>query len=81
MGARAVSPTGVVFRFVPVGESHRPGGICAQAPDENDPDLQRFGGLGNWATFSTIQPPGMEVLSSTVISGVTCQVYIDAIKA
>ncbi len=81
VGARAVIATGVVFRFVPVGEAHRPGGICAQDVDENDPDLQRFGGLGNWATFSTIQPPGIEVLCSTAAGSATYQVYIDAIKA
>ena len=81
VGARAVIASGVVFRFVPVGESHRPGGICAQDTADNDPDLQRFGGLGNWGTFSTIQPPGMEVLGSAAVGSATYQVYIDAIKA
>ncbi len=81
VGARAVIAGGVVFRFVPVGESHRPGGVCAQDTADNDPDLQRFGGLGNWGTFSTIQPPGMEVLGSAAVGSTTYQVYIDAIKA
>lgn len=80
VGARAVVANGVAFRFVPVGESHRPGGICAQDVDENDPDLQRFGGLGNWCAFNTMQAPGMEVLCSTAAGSATYQVYIDAIK-
>ncbi|MBA7584775.1 hypothetical protein ES708_26735 [subsurface metagenome] len=81
VGVRAVIADGVAFRLVPVGEAYRPGGLCAQAVNENDPPLQRFGGLGNWCSFSTIQPPGMEVLCSTAAGVDTYQVYIDAIKA
>ena len=80
VGARAIVANGVVFRFVPVGEAYRPGGICAQAVDDIDPDLQRFGGLGNWFTFNSIQPPGIEVLCSVAAGSTSYEVYVDVIK-
>jgi len=80
VGARAIVASGVVFRFVPVGEAYRPGGICAQAVDDIDPDLQRFGGLGNWFTFNSIQPPGIEVLGSAAVGAADYEVYVDVIK-
>lgn len=80
VGARAIVASGVVFRFVPVGEAYRPGGICAQAVDDNDPDLQRFGGLGNWFSFNSIQPPGIEVLGSAAVGAADYEIYIDLIK-
>lgn len=80
VGARANIANGVLFRLVPVGEAWRPGGICAQAVDDLDPDLQRFGGLGNWFTFNSIQPPGLEVIGSAAVGAADYEVYIDVIK-
>lgn len=80
VGARVVRSHACFFRFVPVGEAWRPGGVCVQALEVLDPDLQRFGGLGNWFTFNSIQPPGIEILASTAAEAGVFEVYIDAIK-
>lgn len=80
VGARIVRANSVLFRFVPVGAAYRPGGIAAQAVDDCDPDLQRFGGLGNWFTFSSIQPPGIEVIASVAGGAGAFEVYVDVIK-
>ncbi len=80
VGARFICASGVVFRLVPIGEAYRPGGICAQAVDDVDPDLQRFGGLGNWFTFNTVQPPGVEVLGSAAVGATDYELYLDVIK-
>lgn len=80
VGARVVAATGVAFRFVVIGQAHRPGGLVAQAPEDNDPHYQRFGGLGNWFTFSTIQPPGLEMLWSAANGVVDFELYLDVIQ-
>lgn len=79
VGARVVRTNGVAFRFVPVGEPFRPGGLVAADVGALDPDLQRFGGLGSWFTFNSIQPPGIELLGSAA-GGTTSEIYIDLIK-
>jgi len=80
IGARAQIAGGVGFRFVPVGAAHRPGGIVAQDTGSHDPWAQRFGRLGVWAEFNTVQPPGMEVMSSAAAGSATYECYIDVIK-
>lgn len=80
VGARLVCGDGVVFRFVPVGEAHRPGGICAKSASAVDPIPQRFGGLGSWFSFNSVQPPAIEVLSSAAAASATYELYIDVIK-
>lgn len=80
LGARIVAPSGVLFRFVPVGEAHRPGGIVAQAVGNHDPWEQRLGRMGEWFRFDMIQPPGIEILSSAAVASTTYQLYIDAVK-
>lgn len=80
VGARAVIPTGVAFRFVPVGSAIRPGGLCVS--DEGAPDLplQRYGNAGEWFKFNAVQPPGVEVLGSEDVAKETYELYIDVIK-
>ena len=80
VGARMVAAEGAVFRFVPVGEAFRPGGIVVQDVDENDPDRQRFGGLGRWFDFPSVQPPGIEVIACSAEASETYELYIDVIK-
>ncbi|MBA7584630.1 hypothetical protein ES708_26587 [subsurface metagenome] len=80
MGARLVAGEAALFRFVPVGEGFRPGGIVVQDIDENDPDRQRFGGLGRWFDFPSVQPPGIEVLSAADELTDQYELYIDVIK-
>lgn len=80
VGGRVVAAGAIAFRFVPVGASHRPGGVCASAVNAKDPFLQRFGRLGEWFSFNTVQPPGVEVLGSAAAGSATYQIYIDVIK-
>lgn len=80
VGARVIASGGIAFRIVPIGESYRPGGIVAQATDDVDPFLQRFGGLGNWVKFSSLQPPGIELLGSAAAASATYEVYLDLVK-
>ena len=63
-----------------LGEAYRPGGVVVQTVAELDPDFQRYGGLGNWFTFNSIQPPGMELLASDAAGPATHEVFIDVIK-
>ena len=80
VGARLVAAEGAAFRFVPVGEGYRPGGIVMQDVDENDPDRQRFGALGRWFDFPSVQPPGIEVIASSAEASETYELYTDVIK-
>lgn len=80
VGARMVAGKGAAFRFVPVGEPYRPGGIVVQDVDENDPDRQRFGALGRWFDFPSIQPPGIEVIACSAEVEATYELYLDVIK-
>lgn len=80
VGARLVSADAVAFRFVPVGQAHRPGGISASAVNGKDPYNQRFGRMGVWFSFNTVQPPGVEVISSAAAASATYELYIDMIK-
>jgi hypothetical protein len=81
VGARVVFATGVLFRFVPLGAIHRPGGICAQLASDADFKEQRKGGLGEWFTFDPNTPPGIEILCSSAPGAGTAQVFIDVIPA
>jgi len=80
VGARVrCGGNGIAFRFIPIGEVWRPGGVCVNAIDEKDPPLHRNGGLGAWFEFDNTTPPSLEVLASA--AGGTSQVLvIDAIK-
>lgn len=80
VGARLVCASGVLFRFVPVGEAHRPGGICAGLASGIDPKHQRMGGMGSWLDFNSVQPPAVEVLGSSAVGSATYELYIDVIK-
>jgi len=80
VGARLVAAGGIAFRFVPVGAAHRPGGISASAVNGKDPWNQRFGRMGVWFSFNTVQPPGIELLGSVAVGSATYELYIDVIK-
>lgn len=82
VGARLESDTGLCFRLVPVGGIHRPGGICVKATaasEDNDQDLQRYGGLGKWMTFSHGYLPGLEMVASAGAAKETIYGYLDII--
>lgn len=80
VGARVIKASAVAFRLVPIGEPYRPGGICVQAVDDLDPDFQRFGRFGHWCSFTTVQPPGIEILGGAAVAAADIELYLDVIK-
>lgn len=71
VGASLVVAAGVAFRFVPVGASHRPGAPCKNTVANFTPREFRFGGLGAWFDFPTVQLPGIEVLADEAATSAT----------
>lgn len=80
VGARLRMTDCAAFRFVPVGAFNRPGGIGSHVLNQNDPWCQRFGRMGEWFQFNTVQPPGIEVLGGAAEGSATWELFIDAIK-
>lgn len=80
VGARAHINGGILFRFVPIGAFHRPGGICVGTIEDIDPFLQRNGGLGVWCEFDQITPPSIDVLCGETTGGTALELHIDLIK-
>jgi hypothetical protein len=78
-GARLVCATGIVARFVPIGQNNRPGFPCQATVGERQNYLFRFGWLGEWFRFSTLQLPGIEVVPSAAAALTTYQGYMDVI--
>lgn len=81
VGAKVVAATAVAFRFVPIGYYERPGGLVAQTAGVRDPYHQRYGRLGEWFQFNTVQPPGLQIMSSAAAASATYNVYVDIIPA
>ena len=79
VGARCKAETGVAFRFVPIGESFRPGGLCVNAVGSKDPYVQRYGGMGEWCEFDQLTPPTVELLAGTAAAQ-NPEFYLDLIK-
>lgn len=81
VGAAMIIDNAVAFRFVPVGAHFRPGGPC-QADSELSElsKVFRFGNMGQWCTFQTIRPPGVEVLSSAAQVKITYEGYMDLLR-
>ncbi len=80
VGARMRMTDLAAFRFVPVGAFHRPGGIGSHVLNQNDPWCQRYGRMGEWFQFNTVQPPGIEVLGGAAEGSATWELFIDVIK-
>lgn len=80
VGARVEADEGIAFRFVPVGAAHRPGGMIVADDIVVEPWYQRWGRLGVWASFGSVQLPGVEVLFSAAEASATYQCYMDVIK-
>lgn len=79
VGARLETATGVGFRLVPIGGGPRPGGVPVKDEEDNDPLLQRYGGLGVWMTFEMAQTPGIEMLASADAVKETIYGFLDLI--
>lgn len=81
VGARVEAAGCVAFRFFPVGESWRPGGLVNQTAGDCDFGIQRRGGLGEWFKFNTIQPPTIDLLASATAASATYNIYVDVMAA
>lgn len=80
VGARLLSDVGIAFRLVPLGGSHRPGGVVSlESTEDEDTELQRYGGLGVWCSFIHGQTPGIEMISSATDVKKTIYGFLDII--
>jgi len=50
-----------IFRLVPVGADHRPGGLMEAGVQRFNTNGQRFGKMGVWCEFDQLTPPSLEV--------------------
>lgn len=80
VGARVEADEGIAFRFVPVGASHRPGGMIVADALVKSPYEQRNGRMGVWCSFGSVQLPGIEVLFSAAEASATYQCFMDIIR-
>ena len=80
VGAYCWMTDALLFRFVFVGEAHRPGGVCGIALDSPCPPIQRDGGLGVWGEFDQITPPSIDILGNVEAAGTDVQLVLDLIK-
>lgn len=78
VGARCESPSGVAFRFVPIGAANRPGGVCMPGDGIEAPRELRMGRMGVWTEFDTETPPSLDILTSGSDTAQT--LYIDLIR-
>ena len=77
VGARLVCANGVAARFVPVGANYRPGFPIQATVGERQSHYFRMGWLGEWFRFSSLQLPGLEVITSAAAASATYQGYMD----
>jgi hypothetical protein len=81
VGGALIVAAGVAWRFVPVGAYNRPGAPTLGARNFDDIMIFRNGNIGEWFTFSTMQLPAVEVLSSAAAGSATYQGYMDITQA
>jgi hypothetical protein len=72
VGARGVSAGMQAFRFVIVGQSHRPGAIGYDADGDLDSTYFRRGGSGVWGEFDHDAPPTVDFLSNSADTSQVC---------
>lgn len=80
VGASMVIDGCNAFRFIPIGGSHRPGGIPVPTAEGAIPYYQRYGRLGVWFTFNSVQLPAVEVLGSAAAVAADYEGIMDVIK-
>ena len=78
VGARCWGTNLNYFRFVPVGYAYRPGGIACNTAAMQEPEIQRYGGLGVWFEFDSITPPTLDIYGNAACTAQTLQ--MDLIK-
>lgn len=79
VGAVAIVDNGVGFRFVPIGQSHRPGAPCYPAKEHGDNELFRNGNMGTWMSFQSSNLPSVQVLGAAAVGSATYQCFMDII--
>lgn len=80
VGASMVVDGANAFRFIPIGGSHRPGGIPSPDQESAVPFYQRYGRLGVWFTFNSVQLPAVEVLGAAAAGAADYEGIMDVIK-
>lgn len=80
VGCHVQLTDGVFFRLVPIGESHRPGGLIGELVNFMPNHLQRLGGLGVWCEFDQITPPSIECVVNVGAAGTAVTGVMDLIK-
>lgn len=76
-GLRVLAATGIWARLLPVGGGLRPGAPVTTTVDGVDHPAFRRGGLGQWFTFDTTQPPQLEVLGGAAVAQ---EVFLDLVE-
>lgn len=79
VGARVECADGVAFRFAPIGQAWRPGGLTVETEAVDDPWQFRNGGLGVWFEFTHRDIPSLEIWSSAAVGATVYNVYLDVI--
>lgn len=80
VGAHVVTADGMLYRFNPVGASHRPGGVCVTGYGVKGDPLFRHGNLGVWCEFEHLTPPSIEILTSETATATAVVAILDLIK-
>ena len=78
VGARMISATGKLCRFIIPGVAHRPGMVCYDAVGDQEDPIFRNGKLGVWAEFNNVQSLQAEVFA--VAADTTQEGFLDIIK-
>lgn len=65
IGARARSAGAIYFRLGHTDVPTRPGGVAVQSVDAEGPEIQRYGNLGVWFSFTNLTQIVMELLSTS----------------
>jgi len=78
VGAQCRSNNVGIFRLVPVGADHRPGGLIDAGDKHLDTTGQREGKLGVWCEFDQLTPPTLDVCMPT--AGTWYSLKLDLIR-
>jgi len=78
VGAQCRSGYPGIFRFVPIGADHRPGGMVDAGAKMIDTTGQRQGKLGVWCEFDQLTPPSIEICLN--VTGGWYSLKVDLIK-
>jgi len=78
VGARAQGAGLRAFRFVPVGETHRPGALGFDADGDIAPPRFRNGKAGTWFEFEHNAPPTIDLMSLSTDAAVN--IWLDLVQ-